>query len=112
LKLVQLLARLALPLVRLPAPLLVLVQVRPALPLVPLPLLAPPVLLVQPLVPPLPLLLEPVLLPPPLSLACRLARWLLLARRSRLRQSLQATATAPRLTTDLMRGRGDVPRLC
>jgi hypothetical protein len=100
LKLAQPLVRLALPLGRLPVPLLVLVQVPPALLLVPLPLLALPVLLVPPLVPLQPLRRALALLLPPLSLACRLARWLLLARQLRPLQSLQATATAPRRTTD------------
>jgi hypothetical protein len=96
LKLVQLLARLALPLARLPAPLLVLVQVPPAL--LPVPLLLAP--LVQPLVPLLPLLLARASLPLPLSLACPSARWLLPARRLRLLPSLQATIIRRPRTTD------------
>jgi hypothetical protein len=80
----------------------------------PVPLLAPLVLQPVPLVPPLallvlqqvllarqvPQLLAPASSPPPLSLAYRSAPWPRLAQLSRRLPSLQATATAPRRTTD------------
>jgi hypothetical protein len=61
--------------------------------LLPVPLL---VLLAPPLVP----LPQPALLLPPLSLACRLAPWLLLVQLLPLLQLLLRTTTAPRPITN------------